>query len=126
MLAESWTNVNKLDSENDGAHSPVGPDMDEEIGTPTLDDELDSRMSEDEGVNLLETRTMNMVGLHVPDWYRNPDFKILFTSADAYENLAALAPLTLADNLSDVLQAPYPPSDDFFLTLPPPEDGDFL
>jgi len=49
---------------------------------------------------------------------RNPDFSILFKYRDAYTTVAALAPLTLAPGLSDLLHFPSPPSLEYFKTLP--------
>jgi hypothetical protein len=59
------------------------------------------------------------VNLDAPDWYINPNFKLL-NSPDAAD-IRAATPLTFAPGLLDVVQSDRPPSVDFFASLPVPE-----
>ncbi|KAL8742197.1 MAG: hypothetical protein Q9184_008291, partial [Pyrenodesmia sp. 2 TL-2023] len=88
---------------------------------PTMDldrEELDSPVQID-----LEDRLYGLVSCNAPEWYRNPDFRILFKDRPTFDHIAELAPITLAPGLEDVLSSNQPPSPDFFMTLPRPAEG---
>ncbi|KAL8636686.1 MAG: hypothetical protein Q9226_009224, partial [Calogaya cf. arnoldii] len=88
---------------------------------PTMDldrEELDSPVQ----INL-EDLTYGQVSCDVPEWYRNPDFGILFKDRPTFDHIAELAPITLAPGLEDVLSSDQPPSTDFFTTLSRPAEG---
>ncbi|KAI4242723.1 MAG: hypothetical protein L6R42_010929 [Xanthoria sp. 1 TBL-2021] len=71
----------------------------------------------------LEELTYGLVSCDVPEWYRNPDFRILFKDRPTFDHIAELGPITLAPGLEDVLNSDQPPSTDFFTTLPRPAEG---
>lgn len=60
------------------------------------------------------------INLDAPEWYINPDFKIVLSSTSGVEVRAA-TPLKFAPGLLDVLRSDTPPSTDFFAALPRPE-----
>ncbi|KAK4167062.1 hypothetical protein QBC43DRAFT_331803 [Cladorrhinum sp. PSN259] len=60
------------------------------------------------------------IALNAPDWYINPDFRILFGSASTSAEIYAALPLQYAAGLLDVCLSKEPPSREFFMSLPLP------
>lgn len=71
----------------------------------------------------LEDLTYGLVSCDVPQWYRNPDFGVLFKDRQIFDRITDLVPITLAPGLHDVLNSNEPPSVDFFMTTPRPAEG---
>ncbi|KAK5722937.1 Alpha subunit of the F1 sector of mitochondrial F1F0 ATP synthase [Elasticomyces elasticus] len=58
------------------------------------------------------------VGLDVPDWYMNPNFKLVLGPLEAAS--ICIPTLNFAPGLLDVVQSSTPPSPEFFKTTPKP------
>lgn len=70
---------------------------------------------------LVDDYMLQHVNLNAPDWYLNPDFKIVL-QGEAGRNICAATPLTFAPGLLKVLQSDTPPTPDFWLSTPKPLD----
>jgi hypothetical protein len=77
--------------------------------------------TEADGLAKLENLAFHLASLDVPVWFKNPDYSFLFKDQSTYDDLATLAPLTLAPKLGAVLLSDKAPSVDFFRSLPSPE-----
>lgn len=64
---------------------------------------------------LVDDYMFRHVTLDAPDWYINPNFKVVLGSADG-ARVCSATPLTFAPGLLDVLQPDTPPSPEFFMS----------
>jgi hypothetical protein len=92
---------------------------------PWEDDELDELMLDDDdfldldAVSLLvDNLTFRLVNINAPDWYMNPDFKVLFSKRSSFDSIAGSSPLTFAPKLHDILTSSEIPTIAFFKSLP--------
>ncbi|KAK0119869.1 H(+)-transporting V1 sector ATPase subunit A [Cadophora gregata] len=60
------------------------------------------------------------VNLNAPDWYINPEFKVVM-QGEAGRSICNATPLSFAPGLLEVLQSPTPPSPDYWLSTPKPD-----
>lgn len=65
--------------------------------------------------------TLQFVAIDAPDWYINPNFKVIL--APEAETICGNTPITLAPQLEDILQSDTPPDPEWFLTLTLPPDS---
>lgn len=72
----------------------------------------------DPGSQLIEDLTFKLVHIDAPDWYINPDFRVVFQERSAYDSIAASSPLSFAPNLHENLASSMTPRLIFFKTLP--------
>lgn len=59
-------------------------------------------------------------------WYLNPTIYAVFQHAAFYEEIVEEFPLHVAPGLRAVLQAPEPPREEFFMTMPAVHPGHHL
>jgi len=82
---------------------------------------LDDALLADPAVAKIEDLAYGMMDVDAPEWFRNPDFQVLFKDRPTYDAVAELAPVTLAPGLDELLFSKSAPSIDFFHTLPWPD-----
>ena len=80
-------------------------------------------MADASASSMLDRYVSEHIQLAAPDWYLNPQFKTVLGS-DSADTVAvhAATPLQFASGVSESLSSEQPPSPDFFLTTPWPED----
>ena len=80
----------------------------------------DTDYLQDPTTALVDDLVFALVAIDAPEWYINPDFKMLFTERESYDSVAECSPLTFAPHLLEVLSSPTPPPLAYFTTLPAP------
>jgi hypothetical protein len=90
--------------------------VDEE--TEVLDFDDGAFLDLDDLSQLVDDLTYELVNITAPDWYLNPEFRVLFAERSTYDSIAGCSPLTFAPTLHDALTSPEPPSIDWFKALP--------
>lgn len=99
-------------------------DWGSELGSdfePDDDDVLEIDMSDVDPsafAKLIEDAAHTLASITAPDWYINPDFKMLFKERFSYDSIAAASPLTFAPGLEEVLTSPEAPDPAFLKSLP--------
>lgn len=68
---------------------------------------------------LVDEYVSGFANLNAPDWYINPDFRVVL-QGEAGRDISAATPLNFAPGLLDVLQSDKPPSPDYWLSTPTP------
>lgn len=86
----------------------------ESESTNTIDELTEMRLFTDD-------LTMDLVCLEAPDWYMNPNFKLVLEPESTA--IFAATPLTFAPGLLDVVQSSSPPRLSYFKTTPAPARG---
>ncbi|PPJ50860.1 hypothetical protein CBER1_07079 [Cercospora berteroae] len=85
----------------------------------TSDVQLKQKTLED----LLLDKIHSVVNIGSPDWYINPDFKIMLAERDKLESIALACPLSFPPEVEQLLNSANTPMHTHFFALPSPQKG---